>query len=107
MLGRVARVQGRVQADSAAAVAQGMLLGYFFVCFFSQSRGSEAELTGREPTGSGNDSSTLLSKFMSLFLKRRLSVCVMPSWPRVHHSTAASGEPAKPQSFHKNNFSGQ
>ena len=86
---------------------KGCCWGIFLSVFFSQSRGSEAQLAGRESTGSGNDSLAVLSRFMRLFLKRRLNVCVMPSWPGLHHSTAASGEPAKPQPFNENNFSGQ
>lgn len=86
---------------------KGYRVGTFGSVFFSQSRGREALLTGREPTGSGNDSSAVLSRFMKLFLKGRLSACVTPSWPGLRRSTAASGEPAKPQPFHNNNFSGQ
>lgn len=108
MLGRAARARGRVQAMLLLLLLKRCCSGIFFLSvFFSQSRDSEARLAGREPTGSGNDSSALLSRFMRLFLKRRLSVCVMPSWPGLHRSTAASREPAKPQPFHENNSSGQ
>lgn len=86
---------------------KGCCLGVFLSVFSSQSRSSEAQLTGSEPTGSGNESSAVLSRFMRLFLKRGLNVCIMPSWPGLHHSTAASREPAKPQPFHENNLSGQ
>lgn len=74
-----------------------------FACVVSQSKGSKVWLMGREPTGSGNDSSTELSRFMRLFLK---CVChAILVW--LHHSTAARAEPARPQPFQQNNSSGQ
>lgn len=74
-----------------------------FACVVSQSRGSKVWLMGREPTGSRNDSSAELSRFMRLFLK---CVChAILAW--LHNSTAARAESARPQPFHQNNSSGQ